>query len=70
MWRCLEKQSQKEMKETRVMHRSKAVCAKVAVAAQVLFRHTHGSSDLLMERRKRCRRFHEAPDHDRKANLH
>ena len=57
------------MKETRVLHRSKAVSAKVAVAAQALFRHTHGSSDLLMETRKRCRRFHGTPTHDREANL-
>ena len=62
------KKSQKEMKDARVLHRSKAVCAKAAVAAQALFRHTHGSSDLLMETRKRCRRFH-GTTHDREANL-
>ena len=40
------------MEGTRVTHRSESVCAKVAVAAQALFRRTHGSSDLLMERKK------------------
>ena len=55
------------MKERRVLHRSKAVCAKVAVVAQAVF--THGSSDLLMETRKRRRRFHGTPTHDREANL-
>ena len=63
------KKSQKEMKEARVLHRSKAVCAKVAVAAQASFRHTHGSSDLLMETRKQFRRFHGTPTHKREANL-
>ena len=60
----------KRLEANRVTHRSEAVCAKVAVAAQALFRLTDGSSDLLMDRKIRCGRFHGTPVHDCVPNLH